>query len=220
MCDQLISNGLDQSGLNEAGQPVRVKALAHAAVDVTNLDEIREAITLFGFIAFGVNLEDAQQAQSNATPPVWSYSQSGDWGGHAVLGAGFNGYDFTDVSWAMLVTMLQSFAAHQLEEARVIIWPEHLGLNAFVQGVDLQHLAADYKELTGRDFPVSPTDPTPAPAAASITPLAESEPDVDSLLDQVRRAMTSGDAALKADVKNLLEQIKSDINAFVSSHGL
>ena len=36
-----------------------------------------------------------------------------------------------------------------VEEAWVVVWPEHLGTREFEQGVDLAQLKADYQALTG-----------------------------------------------------------------------
>jgi hypothetical protein len=54
----------------------------------------------------------------------------------------------------------------------VCIWPENINHPAFMAGIDLPKLAAAYKAITGRDFPVKvgpaptppPTPPTPSPA--------------------------------------------------------
>ena len=51
----------------------------------------------------------------------------------------------------------EAFRTHQVEEAWVVIWPEHLGSKAFLAGVDETALAADYYSLTGREFPAQPT---------------------------------------------------------------
>ena len=41
------------------------------------------------------------------------------------------------------------FWANGVEEAWVVIWPEHLGTKEFLEGVDLAELAADYQAMTG-----------------------------------------------------------------------
>jgi hypothetical protein len=46
----------------------------------------------------------------------------------------------------------------------VAIWPEQLGTVQFMEGIDMNKLAAAFKNLTGRDLPVTPTpQPTPIP---------------------------------------------------------
>jgi hypothetical protein len=162
MCEALVSGGI-------AG----VKALAFAKVDVSSLDEIRAAVSIFGGLLLGVNLDVAQQEQTN--DGLWDYVQTVSWGGHAVLAGGYTsattGADVNVVTWAQLVGLTDRFWTHQVEEAWVVIWPEHLGTVAFQQGVDLAQLAADYHALTGRTFPVAPT-PTPGDPDAALAAVA------------------------------------------------
>jgi hypothetical protein len=40
-------------------------------------------------------------------------------------------------------------SAERVEEAWIVIWPQHLGTTEFQQGVDRAQLAADYQALTG-----------------------------------------------------------------------
>lgn len=164
MCEALVSGGI-------AG----VKALAFAKVDVSSLDEIRGAVAIFGGLLLGVNLETAQQDQTDQG--LWDYQNSGEWGGHAVLAGGYTsataGADVSVVTWAQLVGLTDRFWTHQVEEAWVVIWPEHLGTVQFQQGVDLAQLAADYKALTGRVLPVpTPTPPTPGDPDAALAAVA------------------------------------------------
>lgn len=139
--------------------------VAFAAVDVSNIDEVRAAISIFGAALFGVNLETAQQTQTDQGGP-WDYVPSGVWGGHAVVAGQYTSTnpDIAVVTWAEVMPTTDQFVAHQLEEAWVVIWPEHLTHPAFQAGIDLQQLAADYKALTGKDFPAPAPAPTPPPA--------------------------------------------------------
>lgn len=177
-------NGVDMQTMLEAALEGGIggdKPLAFAAVDHTNLEEIRAAVAVFGSVLYGVNLETAQQDQTDAG--VWDYRRSGEWGGHAVLGGRYS--DLSDdaadrtgvVTWAELVDMTDSFMAHQLEEVWVVIWPEHLGSRAFLEGVDQQALARDYEALTGRPFPLEPA-PTPVPPEPSPAPVGSADADL------------------------------------------
>lgn len=154
MCEALVAVGIGG-----------VKALGFAKVDVSNLDEVRAAIAVFGSLLLGVNLDTAQQNQS----ALWDYAPSSAWGGHAVLAGRYTsasvGDDIAVVTWGEVVGTTDAFWAHQVEEAWVVIWPEHLGAVEFEQGVDRDALAADYLALTGRPFPVQP-QPGPAPEPA------------------------------------------------------
>lgn len=150
-----------------------VKPLAFADVDHTNIDEMMTAIAIFGFLIIGVDLETAQQAQTNHA--LWDYSKSGEWGGHAILGGRYNNPDGTlsdrigVITWAQVVDMTHNFIDQQLDEAWVVIWPEHFKSRAFLEGVDTTALAESYKALTGRTLPV-PTPVTPPEPAPQPTP--------------------------------------------------
>lgn len=173
-------NGVDMQTMLEAavkGGIGGVKPLAFASVDHTNLEELRAAVAVFGSLLYGVNLETAQQNQTDAG--LWDYRRSSEWGGHAVLGGRYvdSSTDSRDrtgvITWAEVVDMTDAFVSHQLEEAWVVIWPEHLNDTTFLEGVNLEALAADYKALTGRDFPAAPGPaPTPTPPKPS-DPLGE-----------------------------------------------
>lgn len=149
-------NGVDMQTMLEAlvaGGIDGVNALGFAAVDTANHNQLRAAVALFGGLLYGVNLETVQQSQTDGR--VWDYHPSPPWGGHAILGAGYTTRpDHEDViTWAERVSMTSAFMRHQLDEAWVVIFPEHLGSVQFTKGIDLAALASDYQALTGRPWP-------------------------------------------------------------------
>jgi len=160
-------NGVEMQTMLEAVQDGGiggVRSLAFAKVDVTRDDEMDAAISLFGGLLWGVDLQAAQQGQTDAQPPVWDWRRSGEWGGHAVLAGAYGATGRDDViTWGQRVSTTSRFRGHQLQEAWVVIWPEHLGSAVFQAGVDLAALGAAYEQLTGRPFPTAPPTPTPAP---------------------------------------------------------
>jgi hypothetical protein len=195
-------NGVDMQTMLSAvvkGGIGGVKALGFAKVDVTNLEEMRAAIAIFGFLLLGVDLQTAQQTQTDNK--LWDYKSTAEWGGHAILNGRYvteSGHDRSAViTWAEVVDMTDAFIAHQLDEAWVVIWPEHLTSETFLAGVDLTAFAADYKALTGRDFPaaVPPTPaPTPAPTPSPTpdpTPTPTPEPPPFPLWSTIRRLWTT-----------------------------
>jgi hypothetical protein len=156
-------NGVDMQTMLEAllkdqmiGAPS--EAVAFAAVDHNNREEIKAAIALFGGLLLGVVLQTSQQSQTNQGQ--WHYAPSATWGGHAILTAK---YDPTPdcVTWAEVVDMTDDFLDHQLQEAWVVITKAHLSDKGFQEGVDLNALAIDYQQLTGRPFPQPEPTPTP-----------------------------------------------------------
>lgn len=187
-----------------------VKALGYAAVDVTDPDEVRAAIALFGSLLFGVDLDVAQRAQTDAHTP-WDYvRRSSDWGGHCVLAGAYTSstaagtVDISVISWAERIGTTDAFCGRQLAEAYVVIWPELLGTTEFDAGVDLAALARDYQALTGRPFPHPPTPPappTPAPPVGPPSPHPRPRPDtafraqLATFVEQAQAWLAAGDGA-------------------------
>jgi hypothetical protein len=156
------------------------KPVAFAKVDISNVDEVRAAIAYFGCVLFGVNLERAQQEQTDSTR-VWDYSPSAEWGGHAIAAGTYSssssGVDVSVVTWAEIVGCTDAFLERQLEEAWVVVWPEHLSHPAFLAGVDVDTLAAAYEALTGRPLPAPNPQPTPSPVPGAA-PFPGARPEV------------------------------------------
>lgn len=171
MLEALLSGGIGD------GSGGVIKPVAFAKVKVTSDDELEAANAIFGGTLWGVTLETAQQAQTDAKPPVWDYKASGTWGGHAILNGKYNAQDEEVISWGLDVQTTEAFRQHQLEEAWVVIWQWNLDNPAFLAGVDVQKLADDYKALTGKTLPVPTPAPTPQPTPDPTPP----EPDPNPL---------------------------------------
>ena len=152
------------------GGPDGVKACGFAQVDPSNTAEVKAAIALFGYVWTGITVQEANMSQFNAGRP-WDYSPGSPVdGGHSVItggygppGAGPLGGNERFITWAQETSFTDAFWKHEVEEAWVVIWPEHLGSETFLAGMDMQTLAADYQEITGKPFPASVTPPKPAP---------------------------------------------------------
>jgi len=180
-------NGMDiQTALEDLvknGGPDGVKAVAFAAVDYTNVTEVKQAIALFGSVWTGINVLDVNMTEFNDNQP-WDYSaNSAVDGGHSIVTGGYGDVasdtgalsgDEKFITWAQETSFTDSFWSHQVEEAWVVIWPEHLGNKEFMAGVDVAQLEADFHTLTGGSFPVpSPTPsptPTPEPTPTPVPP--------------------------------------------------
>jgi hypothetical protein len=157
--------------LVKTGGPDGTKALAFARVDPTNVDEVKAAIAIFGYVWTGIVVQDANMQDFDNGQP-WNYHRSSaDDGGHSVVtggygtpGAGALGGDERFITWAQETSFTDAFWSRKVEEAWVVIWPEHLTHPAFLAGVDLTALAADYTAITGKPFPaVVPPQPQPVP---------------------------------------------------------
>ena len=90
----------------------------------------------------------------------------------------------------------------------MVIWPEHLGSKAFLEGVDQAQLAADFQEITGRALPVR------RHAARARAPDTSARPGVpaETLLGELAAYVRSVAASAEKDITELL--------AFLASHGL
>lgn len=167
MLEELHNNGIGPVG-------GRTRCVAFAKVSLNNLDEVRAAIAIFGGLLLGVDLDIAQQSQTDTTK-VWDFVPgSPEWGGHAVLAASYTSAvvrlpDIGVESWAQIIGLTDSFFLNQAEEAWVVILPQHLGTTQFMSGVNLNALAADYRILTGDPLPL-PTPPAPAPTPSPVPP--------------------------------------------------
>lgn len=167
-------NGMDIQTLLEFlvkhGGPDGASAVCFAKVDHTNPDEVKAAIAIFGYVWTGINVQAAQMDEFDSGQP-WDYIPgSPDDGAHSVVTGGYGaggrgalGGDECFITWAQETSFTDAYWAREVEEAWVVIWPEHLGSRAFLAGVDQAALAADYTSLTGRPFPVQPA-PVPPPA--------------------------------------------------------
>ena len=159
-----VQTGLEY--LHANGGPDGVKAVAFAKVDHTNTAEVDAALAIFGGIWLGIMVLDANQQQF-ASGKAWTdVSGSKIDGGHAILGGGYVP-DVKFITWAQETAFAPSFwkgsaqGTPLVEEAWVVVWPEHLGSTEFLQGVDLTQLAADYQAVTGNPLVLPASGGTP-----------------------------------------------------------
>lgn len=172
-------NGVDMQTMLEALLKDGIgglKPIAFAGVDPQNIDAIEACISIFGGVLFGAMLSTAQNNQTDAGGP-WEYAPgSPPWGGHAFVGGRYRLPSVESresvgvATWAEVLGITQDFIWNQMMEAWVVIWPWHLDHPGFQAGIDLQGLAEDYEELTGRklDIPVPKPEPEPEPAPVQL----------------------------------------------------
>jgi hypothetical protein len=184
MLDQVHSGGIGG-----------IRCVAFAKIDPGDQETLRAATAIFGAVLYGVDLQVAQQRQTDAG--TWDYSPSGEWGGHAVPGGAYRAGRLKVITWAEAVEMTDTFVSHQVDEAWVAIWPEHFGSKAFLQGVNVSALAAAYTDVTGDPLPIPPspappTPPTPGPGAGFPVDL---DPDVGPHVRRLAQARGISDSA-------------------------
>lgn len=181
-------NGMDIQTALEAlvhdGGPDGVKAVAFAKVDQTNLDEVKAALAIFGYVWTGCNVQHQNMADFDAGQP-WQYRPNDTIdGGHSIISGGYTGQVGSDVkfvTWAQETSFTDSFWANLVEEAWVAIWPEHFTEPAFLSGIDQAALAADYKAITGSVLVVpTPPAPPPTPAPTPVPPQPPTPPGPDT----------------------------------------
>lgn len=210
--------GMDVQTLLEylvtTGGPDGVKAVAFAAVDPRNADEVKAAIAIFGYVWTGVTVAANNQQEFTAGQP-WDYDPNSPVdGGHSVVtggygapGAGPLGGDERMITWAQESSFTDAFWKNSVDECWVVIWPEHLGSREFLIGVDLAALVSDYQAITGKTLPV-PTPPGPAPSPPAPAP----NPEPDGLLREL--------AGVVRATLNSAEQDAAKIIGWLEDHGL
>ena len=153
-----VQTGLEY--LHTTGGPDGVQAVAFAKVDHTNMAEVKAALAIFGGLWLGIQVLDANQQEFAAGQAWTDVAGSPIDGGHAILGGGYK-TDVRFITWARETRFATSFwngvvqGTPLVEEAWIVVWPEHLGTTGFEQGVDQAQLAADYLALTGDNLVLS-----------------------------------------------------------------
>lgn len=195
------------------GGPDGVKAVAFARVNLADEDEVRAALALFGFLWVGVQVQSMNMSHDVPNGVPWDYYRSANIGGHSIIVGGYDsdnvGGDQTMVTWGKHTSMTDAFWSHQVDEAWVCIWPEHLTDRQFLDGISLPDLAAAYHDLTGRELPL-PDQPTPAPSSA---------PDGPSTLDQVLWSAVSAWVYARHTTK-ATKAVATELLAWARSKGL
>lgn len=173
-------NGVQMPDLLNAMRKVGLgtrKIAAFGLLKDTTPESIRAAIALFGAVLFAVDLQTAQQTQTDQG--YWDYSPSSEWGGHAIAAGRYDQANFYVFSWAQTIRVTLGFCAKQLGEIWVPLWPEVVNSDVFAKTVAIADLAADFESLTDGAWPgATPPAPTPPPA-----PVA----DADKVLAQAVR---------------------------------
>jgi hypothetical protein len=202
MLAELVKNGMTITH-SDGGREL-VKPLLFGGISLAPYDNIHACTSVFGGIGFGLDLDTAQQAQTQKG--LWDHvAGSAQWGGHATLGGSYtsataaHGLDESLISWQMRVGTTPSFLGYQLSEAYGLVWPALWSHPAFQAGVDQAALIADYEALTGRSWagppPAQPTPPVPpAPVPPSPLPAGLVSYFTDPAMDRWAAARHTGKA--------------------------
>jgi hypothetical protein len=204
------------------------KIAAFAAVDLTDWNEIENAVNAFGQVIIGFNFPDSAMDQFNAGQPWTVVKGSPLDGGHCVVLVGYDADWLYVLTWGQVQKMARAFWTKYVDEAWVVITQETInagGANAFGGILDLATLGADFAALTGDPNPFPDVDPTPVPVPTPSptpspvpTPVPDPTPtpvidNVDQALHDsraIRHLLASHTFGAERNVKRAIEQWESD----------
>jgi hypothetical protein len=121
------------------------KLIAYADPAYTNLEQIRQAISLFGGVYIGVSLPITAQTQTvwDVVPNGGESAKPGSWGGHAVFVPKYDADGFTCITWGELKTMTVAFWNAYVDEAHALLSHDWLAKKGSPSGFKLAELKTD-----------------------------------------------------------------------------
>ncbi|MDL4812830.1 hypothetical protein [Actinomadura opuntiae] len=146
------------------------RILAFGEVRVSDREEVKAAINVFGSVGLGLVVSEQMMSDFNSGRG-WTRSGGRSLGGHAVPAVGYDEAGVWLVTWAKVIHMSWPVFEDVVEEAWAAILPEWLNADTQLSplGEELYALGAELAALTGGENPFpSPDgpapDPTPEPA--------------------------------------------------------
>jgi hypothetical protein len=129
------------------------KIFAFMKVNLANMDEVREAVYLFGNVYWGVQLPASAQGADSWTVPdggVASPNGSpGSWGGHCVPIVAMSPETLTCVTWGETLKMSHGFFSDYGDEGYAVLSLDWIEKNGLSPGqFNLKQLEADLKIVT------------------------------------------------------------------------
>lgn len=143
------------------------KIVAYAAVDVSNLTEVKQAISLFGSLNVGLNFPNTAMDQFNAGE-TWDVVKGARVeGGHCVMAGSYGDGRIGIVTWGAEAEMTEAFWRKYVDEAWVVL--DEDGLNRagayFAGSPTFYTLGQQFAALTREPNPVpQPVVPSPVPS--------------------------------------------------------
>jgi hypothetical protein len=124
------------------------KITAWAQVDQTNIQEVKQAIWLFGGVDIGIEVFQSMEDQFDAREP-WDNPSGDDLGGHSIPLFGYGSEGTTGVTWAALQQMGWPCFSKICSEAYAVITPDWINQlsGKTYSGFDLAQLQADLAAL-------------------------------------------------------------------------
>ena len=126
------------------------KLLAFASVDMSNITEVKQAISLFGGLYIGVALPKTAQKQViwDVDTSNFSHAIPGSWGGHCTFAVDYTPEGVTVITWGTLKTMTWAFWLKYVDEAYALLSQDFI--NEFGKnpdGFDIDQLMSDLKMI-------------------------------------------------------------------------
>ena len=123
---------------------------AFCSIEPQNLEEIKDAVYIFGSCYIGLQMPLSAQKQAVWTvPPGGATGQGapGSWGGHAVPIVAYDARGLTCITWGQLIRMTWQFWNAYCDEAYGLLSPDWVSAGKTPAGFDTQQLQADMADL-------------------------------------------------------------------------
>lgn len=131
---------------------IGTETIAFAALEPTNLNEIKLSIQYFGAAYIGVSLPISAQTMSEWDVPVGGAvgdGAPGTWGGHALPLLAYDETGFVTVTWGKVMRMTNAFLQAYCEEAYALISEDFLSdAGISPTGLNMAALKAELRALT------------------------------------------------------------------------
>ena len=115
------------------------------ALNITDLNEIKDAINWFGCAYIGLNLPESADQNVNLWDVVPGSPISG---GHCVIIVGYDEQLFYIVSWGMLIPATPAFISTYMEEAYALLSKDFINVTGTTpQGIDWTNLQTDISQI-------------------------------------------------------------------------
>ncbi|HEX4319362.1 MAG TPA: hypothetical protein VHZ52_00560 [Acidobacteriaceae bacterium] len=121
------------------------KLVAYADPAYNDLEQVRQAIHLFGGLYIGLALPASAQTQAiwDVVPDGGDNAKPGSWGGHAVFVPKYDATTFTCITWGALKTMTVAFWQEYVDEAHALLGHNWIAQKGSPSGFNLTELKAD-----------------------------------------------------------------------------
>jgi len=123
---------------------------AFCALEPQNLQDIKDAVYIFGNCYIGLAMPISAQNQTVwSVPPGGPTGQGapGSWGGHAVPIVAYDARGLTCITWGELVRMTWQFWTAYCDEAYGLLSPDWVKAGKTPAGFDWKQLEADMSDL-------------------------------------------------------------------------